>query len=103
MTNRQAKLCKDIIRYKKLDKVLRRNKDIDYLDLQDILGPRNLDFSDSSMDENTEVFLREELRDQYEQHQRYHFSDVRAWITLVIAVLAFTLSVFNAISELPSV
>ena len=47
MTNRQAKLCKEIIRYKKLGEVLRRNKDIDYLELQDILGPGNLDFSDS--------------------------------------------------------
>ena len=36
MTNRQAKLCKEIIRYKKLGEVLRRNKDIDYLELQDM-------------------------------------------------------------------
>ena len=100
MTNRQAKLCKEIIRYKKLDEVLRRNKGIDYLDLQDILGPGNLDFSDSSMDENTEVALSEELRGQYEQHQRSNFSEIRAWITLAIAIAAFGLSVFNTIFEL---
>lgn len=94
MTNRQAKLCKEIIRYKKLGKVLRRNKDIDYLELQDILGPENLDFSDSRMDENTVVTLTEPLRDQYERHRRSDFSEIRAWVTLAIAIAAFIKSFF---------
>lgn len=100
MTNRQAKLCKETIRYKKLGEVLRRNKDIDYLELQDILGPGNLDFSDSHMDENTVVTLTEPLRDQYEQHLRSGSSEIRAWITLGIAIAAFALSIFNTIFEL---
>ena len=94
MTNRQAKLCKEIIQYKKLGEVLRRNKDIDYLELQDILGPENLDFSDSRMDENTVVTLTELLRDQYEQHHRSDFSEIRAWTTLAIAIAAFIKSFF---------
>ena len=94
MTNRQAKLCKEIIQYKKLGEVLRRNKDIDYLELQDILGPENLDFSDSRMDENTVVTLTELLRDQYERHRRSDFSEIRAWVTLAIAIAAFIKSFF---------
>lgn len=94
MTNRQAKLCKEIIRYKKLGEVLRRNKDIDYLELQDILGPGNLDFSDSRMDENTVITLTEPLRDQYEQHLRSGSSEIRAWVTLAIAIAAFIKSFF---------
>ena len=94
MTNRQAKLCKEIIRYKKLGEVLRRNKDIDYLELQDILGPGNLDFSDSRMDENTVITLTEPLRDQYEQHLRSGYSEIRAWVTLAIAIAAFIKSFF---------
>ena len=94
MTKRQAKLCKEIIQYKKLGEVLRRNKDIDYLELQDILGPENLDFSDSRMDENTVVTLTEPLRDQYERHRRSDFSEIRAWVTLAIAIAAFIKSFF---------
>ena len=94
MTNRQAKICRQIIRYQKLNEVLRRNKGIDYLDLQDILGPGNLDFSDNCMDENTEIALTEKLRDQYEQHRRISFSECRAWITLAIALAAFVKSFF---------
>lgn len=57
MTKRQYKICKCVVRFKRLDIILAKTKIGDYIDLQDAIGAKNLDFSDDNMDKNTEVTL----------------------------------------------
>lgn len=98
MNKRQLKIYQDIIRYRHLDTVLKRNNIADYLELQDIIDPKYIDFSDNKMDHNTTISIRNDFIGEVESDisHKHHliFSEIRAWITAIIAVAAFVKSFF---------
>lgn len=89
MTNRQAKICEKVVKYKRLDIILKKAKISDYIVLQEELGPGGLLFEDIDDDE-TEVTLSNELQEELEtRHRRI----VDVWVTRFLSVVAIIISV----------
>lgn len=89
MTKQKAKICKKVIKYKKLNIILKKAGISDYIELQKILGPGNIQFLDIE-DDATEVFLSESLVEELEQ-RRQKMIDV--WVTRILAILALVVSI----------
>lgn len=96
MTKRQRKICKNILRYKNLNKVLQKCKISDYIEIQDILGPGNLDFSDNEMDENTELFLEDALIEELERHRWTIFRECFTWLLSLGAIIISIIALFRS-------
>lgn len=97
MTNRQRRICKNILRYKNLNKVLEKSKISDYMEIQEIMGPGALDFSDYNMDENTEIFLEDAYIEEVERH---HSRMIDVWFTRIMALAALVISIFAMLGQL---
>lgn len=83
MTKYQRKVCKYIARYKKLNIILQKTNISDYLELQRKFDFYQLDFSDNNMDDQTEVYLADELTEEIE---KYHEHMVDVVITRIVAI-----------------
>lgn len=90
MTNKQAFVCKCILKYRYLNLILSKSKVSDYLELQDIIPPEYLVFSDTNMDEHTQVELQGNLLAEYEERIRTFF-DIR--LAQVLSVLSLIISI----------
>lgn len=88
MTNKQAKICKKVVKHKRLDIILKETGISDYIALQDELIPGVLLFDDIE-DEKTTVELSNELLEEYEERKR-RIVDMR--ITRILSVLAIIIS-----------
>lgn len=89
MTIRQYKICKYIKGHDRLKDVLAKNKISGYEELQEIMYPLNLVFSDSRFDDKTSVRLSTAAQDLVELRQR----EIREiTITRVIAVYGAAIS-----------
>lgn len=88
MTNKQAKICKKVVKHKRLDIILKETGISDYIALQDELIPGVLLFDDIE-DEKTTVALSNELLEEYEERKR-RIVDMR--ITRILSVLAIIIS-----------
>lgn len=96
MTNRQRKICRNVLRYKKLNKVLKKSGISDYNEIQDMLGPGNLDFSDNNMDENTEIFLENNCIEELERHRWTIFRECITWVLSLCAIAISLISLFRS-------
>lgn len=92
MTKQQYKLCKAIIRYRYVDKIIENTYIEDYIDLQHQLDYQ-LDFSDDNMDAHTLVTLKNPLQEEFESRRTGHW---KSNLTLVFAGLAAVASLISA-------
>ena len=83
MTKRQIKICKCAMKYKKLNIVLQKCQIGDYLDIQYILEPYTLEFSDDNMDDDTEISLQNDAIEELEKHRQFILDN---WITRIVAI-----------------
>lgn len=83
MTNQQFKVCKIIRKYKNLNTILQKTKISDYLELQNVIPTPWLDFSDSNMDDDTNISLTTIATEEFEKHRRRY---VDGWITRTVAI-----------------
>lgn len=97
MTNYQYKICRVIVRHKRLGKILAKVRVGDYLDLQLVLDTDALTFADDNFDDNTLVGLSTKWTEDFENHRRGQF-DRR--FTNVIAILALIISAISLLSGL---
>lgn len=95
MTKRQYKLCKYVLRYKKLGKITEK-AEIDYLGFQAELNYQ-LNFSDTELNDNTEVKLKQPLQAEYET---YLSDRRRSNLTIGISAVA---AIGSAISAAPHI
>jgi len=89
MTNRQAEICKAVVKHKRLDIILEETGIPDYIVLQQELGNGCLVFDDIEDDE-TEVTLCNELQEEFEERKR---RTVDVWITRLLSIAAIIISV----------
>lgn len=89
MTKRQIRVCKAIKKHRTLGKILRKSKIADSDELQDIVYPHYLDFSDDRLDDETEVELQNEAIEELESYQARM---IDTWITRGIAICALLIS-----------
>ncbi len=97
MTNYQYKICRIIVRYKHLGKILAKVRVGDYLDLQLVLDVDALTFADDNFDDNTLVGLSTKWTEDFENHRRGRFN---RRFTNVIAVLALIISAISLLSQI---
>ncbi len=92
MTKQQYKLCKAIIRYRYVDKIIKNTSLKDYMDLQYQLDYQ-LDFSDDNMDMHTLVTLKNPLQEEFESRRSKHW---KSNMTLFFAGVAAVASLISA-------
>lgn len=92
MTKYQYKLCKKVIHYRHLNKILEKSHVDDYIELQMQLNSQ-LNFSDDNMDSRTIVTLQPSLQEEFET---YHSSQLKNNLTLFFAGLAAIASLISA-------
>lgn len=92
MTNKQALVCKCILKYRYLNRVLSKSGIRDYLELQDIIPTKYLVFSDINMDDNTQIELQGDLLAEYEERKRtflnIRFAQAMSILSFIISVIA---------------
>ena len=96
MTRRQRRICKNVLRYKKLNKVLKKSRVSDYIEIQDILGPGNLIFSDDNMNDETTITLDNPFVEDLEQHDWTIFRECFTWILSLIAITISLVALFRS-------
>lgn len=90
MTKKQIDVCKAIKKHQKLNTVLKKCKIPDYWELQLVVPPEYIEFSDSEMDDNTKIFLSDEATEIVERWDWEH----RKWsIPLAISILSLLVSI----------
>lgn len=97
MTNRQYKICRAVVRYKYLGKVLAKTRVGDYLDLQIALTPDALIFADSNLNDDTFIALSDEWAEDFENRRRSQFDRL---FTNLIAILALIISAVSLLSQI---
>lgn len=92
LTKRQAKICRCIIRKKRLNTVLRECGIADYIQLQELIPTKHLIFSDCKFDDATTVELSFELRAEYESRlslrRQTLFADIVSVVAIVISIIS---------------
>lgn len=96
MTKRQRRICRIIIKKKRLPLILEKSGITDYLELQEEIGPNNLDFSDCRMDENTVVTLENVLIEELEAYQWNIFRSCFTWALSVCALVISLIALFRS-------
>lgn len=91
MTREQAKICKNILKYKRVNKILRRSKLNDYDDICSILNYVHFETTD---DDDFVIFLPTKLIEEYERYQRETFYPR---ISLLISICALIVSIIALI------
>ena len=99
MTKEQMEICKIIIKYNKLEDILRKSHIEDYCALQEKFYPRILDFSDYEFEDDTIVYLTNELLEEYEKQKDEIF--YHRW-PLIISVIALIVSIFAVLATIGS-
>lgn len=89
MTNRQVKICRNIQKYKHLERIISKSNVTDYMELQEAFEPGMLCFSDYDMTDKTVVTLNDYLLEEYENRIRSTF---REWLTLALSICAIIIS-----------
>lgn len=100
MTDRQYEICKNVLKYKTLGKILKKAKIDNYTMLQEHFSCNSLEFSDWHYDDNTQVFLDRSLLEKFETRKKH---DRRHLITTIIAIcgaVTGTLSILLQMIEL---
>lgn len=85
MTNKQAKICKYILKYKSLDLILAKSHLSDEVELQGIFDNIGVDVSDE-----TNIELTNDIINEYEDYCRKIF-DLR--ITRTISIISLIISI----------
>ena len=92
LTKRQAKICRCIIRKKRLNTVLRECGIADYIQLQELIPTKYLIFSDCKFDDATTVALESELFSDYETRcelrRQTLFADIVSVVAIVISIIS---------------
>ena len=96
MTNKQAKICKAVRKYKTLGRVLQKSGVADYIELQECLGPGMLEFSDFDMTEDTVVTLCDQLMEELEDRGRASFQNVFTWVLSICAIIISIIALFRS-------
>lgn len=96
MTKRQRKVCRNVLRYKNLNKVLQKSGISDYIEIQEFLGPGVLDFSDDNMDDNTELFLNDACIEELERHRWSICRDCTTWVLSLCAIIISLIALFRS-------
>lgn len=95
MTNRQAKICKAVRKYKTLGRIIPKSGVSDYLELQECLGPGMLDFSDDDMTDETVVILSDQLLEELEGRDRATFRETFTWVLSICAIIISIIALFR--------
>lgn len=83
MTNKQAKICKAVRKYKTLGRIIPKSGVSDYMELQELLGPGALEFSDYDMTDETVVTLCDQLTETA-GYPRLHQSQLSAYFSHIL-------------------
>lgn len=97
MTKEQYKLCGMILRYKQLDKVLRRAKLESYLGLNYAFPPLTISYSDADISDSCAVIIDDSFLEEYAQMRKQRR---KAVVDAVLAVIGVVGSVVGVISFL---
>ncbi len=97
MTNEQIRICKIIRKYKMLKPILDKSGIDDYLALQEIFDPGDLNFSDYEFEDDTIVELSREATEEYEK-QKFDIFYHRAPLTL--SIIAIIISIFALLATI---
>lgn len=104
LTKRQAKICRCIIRKKRLNAVLRECDIADYIQLQELIPTQYLIFSDWNFDEATTVELEPELLSAYEArcelHRQTLLAEIFSTIALVIPLISLSIDICELLLRL---
>lgn len=104
LTKRQAKICRCIIRKKRLNTVLRECGIADYIQLQELIPTKYLIFSDCKFDEATTVELEPELLSAYEArcelHRQTLLAEIFSTIALVISLISLSIDICELLLRL---
>lgn len=95
MTNRQAKLCRIILKKKNLADILKKSKISDYIAFQEEFSPGDLDFSNVSMDETTIITLSNQILSEYEERNRLSVDQTITRILSIIAIIISVIALFQ--------
>lgn len=96
MTNKQAKVCKAVRKYKTLGRIIPKSGVSDYMELQECLGPGMLDFSDDDMTDETIVTLCDQLLEELEDRGRATFREVFTWALSICAIIISIISLVRS-------
>lgn len=96
MTNRQAKLCKIILRHQNLPAILKKSKISDYLAFQYEFEPGDLDFSNTEMDDTTIIKLSNHILAEYEERRRTIWDQKITRILSIIAIIISIIALFRS-------
>lgn len=96
MTNKQAKICKAVRKYKTLGRIIPKSGVSDYMELQECLGPGMLEFSDFDMTDDTVVTLCDQLTEELENRGRATFREVFTWILSICAIIISIIALFRS-------
>lgn len=97
MTNQQARICKKVLKYKKLGLIITKSGLSDSNELQDILGPMNIEISGYTAQSDSDVTLSPALIEELEQRRSKCFD---TWFTRILSIIAIFISVIALLSEL---
>lgn len=97
MTKEQYKLCGMILRYKQLDKVLRRAKLESYLELNYAFPPLTISYSDADISDSCTVIIDDGFLEEYAQMRKQRR---KAVVDAALAVIGVVGSVVGVISFL---
>lgn len=95
MTNQQAKLCKLILKYKYLDIILKKSNISEEGQLEEILYPYILDFSDSNDSKRTIVELPNSAIIELEDRQKVALRDRITWGILICTMIISIIALFR--------
>lgn len=97
MTKKQIEICKKVVKYRNLNKILFETGVSDYFELQVIMGEGVLRFSDTEMDECTEVFLSDSTMEEFENRRE---KSIDTLFTRGMAIAAFVISLIALLGQL---
>lgn len=95
MTNRQISILRKIHKYKNLNKIIQKTKTDDYLELQQSISTtplKYIEFSDTNMDNDTEVRLTAASIELLEKRNRDMFWRI---LSAVIAIAAIAATIYT--------
>lgn len=104
LTKRQAKICRCIIRKKRLNTVLRECGIADYIQLQELIPTKYLIFSDCKFDDATTVALESELLSDYEARcelrRQTLLAEIFSTIALIISLISLSIDIYELLMRL---
>lgn len=96
MTNKQARICKAVRKYKTLGRIIPKSGVSDYMELQERLWPGMLEFSDYDMTDETVVTLSNQLTEELEDRDRTTFREAFTWTLSILAIIISIIALFRS-------